>query len=730
MSMIARADVEKAVRALQRQNEGLRADLPHDIRQRLWGRGFLADKWDLLQLDARGLDGYLSDLQRLLTRTINGRYGIVLDDKHLLTQALAPGVALPEMVLHLYDGRLELSPRFLSLIESGSPTALFVKPARGAMGAGVFRVVLGGGSVQAGGETLTPEHFCRRLRDLDRDLVGTVGVVQHPDAAAWYAGSVNTVRLLAIRPPAEAEPQVVLAALRVGVRATEPLDNFSRGGLSFPVDLASGAVGPGVQRLPRGASPVARHPDTGAAIAGTVVPFWPEIVAVALRAMSRLPYLLYVGWDIAIGADGPVVIEGNNYAGVDVFQVHAPVLACGPLRRFYEHHGILRVAGPDAAGAAEARPPAGVAPARRGGAAAAAGVDGYAADRDSPDDYHAICLRAAATERGIPTRYLLDPRQTRYVKDATRCRWLAFSIGGRDYLYARAILLELGHDQPAGLGRHINHDALPLIRDKHETKRYLAGHGFGTPAGRVFHRDSLDLALAAFEGFAGPVCVKPNSGGKGRLVTPVIRDRAAYERAIRRVAAQHEKILVEESVSGLLLRFFYVRPHVVAVKLSRPASVVGDGRSTLVALVDGKNARRARRAVPGHIAIRIDDDVLDFLALQGRSLMDVPGPGERVFLRGTSNGATGADSIACADADLHPSYAPLVARACNSIDGLHITAVDVMISDPRLPAVDGNHWILELNRHPGLTPYHHPWRGKGQDVAGAILDFLQRRDAG
>lgn len=729
--MIARADIEKAVRALQRQNEGLRADLPHDIRQRLWARGFLADKWDLLRLDARGLEGYLSDLQRLLTRTINGRYGIVLDDKHLLTQALAASVTLPEIVLHLYDGHLELSPRVPSLLGSDQPTALFVKPARGAMGAGVFRVVVGDGSVQVDGASLTPDRFYRRLRDLGRDLIGTVGVVQHPAAAAWYPGTTNTVRVLAIRTPVEAGPQVVLAALRVGVRATEPLDNFSRGGLSFPVDLTSGAVGPGVQRLPQGTAPVTHHPDTGAAIAGTVVPFWPEVVAVALRAMSRLPYLLYVGWDIAVGTDGPVIIEGNNYAGVDVFQVHAPVLACAPLRRFYEHHGILRVTGPDTAGVAEARPPAGiVAPARRGKAAAAGEADGHGADRDSPDDYHAICLRAAATARGIPTRYLVDPRQALYVKDATRSRWLAFSIDGRDYLYCRAILLGPGDDPGTGRGRHINHDALPLIRDKHQTKAYLAGRGFGTPAGRVFHRESLDFALAAFDDFAGPVCVKPNSGGKGRLVSPVIRDRATYERAVRRVAAQHDMILVEESVTGQLIRFFFVRPHVVAVKLSRPASVVGDGRSTLAALVDAKNAWRARRAVPGHIAIRIDDDALDFLAMHGRSLMDVPGPGERVFLRGTSNGATGADSIACTGDDLHPSYAPLIARACNTIDGLHITAADVVIADPQRPAGDGGYWILELNRHPGLTPYHHPWRGEEQDVAGAVLDFLQRHGDG
>lgn len=344
---------------------------------------------------------------------------------------------------------------------------------------------------------------------------------------------------------------------------------------------------------------------------------------------------------------------------------------------------------------------------------------------DSPDDHHAVCLRTALRARGIPARYVAGSYSRHHrVPD----RWLAFAIGGRNYLFARGALLLAGRDPWGRLGLHINDAANRLIHDKQLTKEFLAGLGFGVPAGRTFPRHGLDAALAAFPDFPGPVCVKPNQGTMGRLVFTAIRDAARYGAALGRVAAAYRTVLVEESVEGPVFRFFFVRPRVVAVKLSRPASVAGDGRSTIARLIEAKNDRRIRQPVPGHLPIVVDDDVREVLAMTGRGLEDVPAAGERVFLRATSNGATGADSIVCPGA-IHPSYAAVVAAACNAVPGLAITAADVVVADPGAPAGPCNHWILEMNRNPGVTPYHFPWRGQPQDVAGAILDFLES-DAG
>jgi D-alanine-D-alanine ligase-like ATP-grasp enzyme len=80
-----------------------------------------------------------------------------------------------------------------------------------------------------------------------------------------------------------------------------------------------------------------RHPDTGAAIEGEVLPYWDTVCDTVLRATEALPFIRYSGWDIVVDDSGtPVIIEANNNTGVDLFQVHSGVLRDARVRRFYE----------------------------------------------------------------------------------------------------------------------------------------------------------------------------------------------------------------------------------------------------------------------------------------------------------------------------------------------------------------------------------------------------------
>jgi len=339
---------QAATRQLRAKNERLQPDLDPSIRAALWRRGFLADKWRLLSMETRGFDGFLSDVQRRMTRNINGRHGLVLDDKFVLYKTLQTTARQPEMLAALYDGTVTvLAQSWNTLLNGDVPAAIYAKPALGAMGRGLIRATVGGGAVTVDGQRFGGADFLDRLRRSGHDYVVTLGAVQHPEMAALFPGTTNTLRVLVLRDPRSGKPFVGAAALRVGTRASGVIDNFSRGGLSFPIDPPSGVVGRGVRRLPSGhVEPVDVHPDTGLRITGRTVPLWGEVLACTLGAFVHLPFLRYVGWDIAVGPEGPIVIEGNSYSGVDVFQVHGPLLHDPALRAFYEHHGILAYTGP------------------------------------------------------------------------------------------------------------------------------------------------------------------------------------------------------------------------------------------------------------------------------------------------------------------------------------------------------------------------------------------------
>jgi len=58
------------------------------------------------------------------------------------------------------------------------------------------------------------------------------------------------------------------------------------------------------------------HPTTKEKIVGFKVPLFKEAVELVKKAAKIAPEVGYVGWDVAISVDGPVIVEGNCYPGI------------------------------------------------------------------------------------------------------------------------------------------------------------------------------------------------------------------------------------------------------------------------------------------------------------------------------------------------------------------------------------------------------------------------------
>jgi D-alanine-D-alanine ligase-like ATP-grasp enzyme len=341
-----------------------------------------------------------------------------------------------------------------------------------------------------------------------------------------------------------------------------------------------------------------------------------------------------------------------------------------------------------------------------------------------PGDMHAACVAAAAACRGIPLRRLHGAFGSRRRPGS----WLGLEAGGRTWVYGRGLLFRgppLGELSPLLARddlRPVNRGAAQLTPDKQATKTALRDLGVSVPEGILVGGGRVAEAARFLERLGRPVCVKPNHGRRGGNAHVGVRGRDELSDI---VSAAPGELIVEEVVAGDPVRFFYVHPHVVGVRIDRPASVLGDGGATIAELIAAKNAERERRALPGHVAITADADVVTFLAGQGLSLVSVPAAGRRVQLRGTSNIPTGGDALDCRDR-LHPSYRTLVERACAAIPGLRLAAIDAVLAAMEQPAASDNHWILEINSAPGVVPFHFPWEGEPQDVCGALVERLCR----
>lgn len=132
---------------------------------------------------------------------------------------------------------------------------------------------------------------------------------QHSVMRSFNTSSVNTLRMWVMQDNDNAKPVFLGGYLRVG-RENAVVDNQSSGGVVCPIDSNTGEVAAAQDgTIAREESD--NHPDHGAQLRGAVIPFWHESKELALRALAVFPQMNFCGLDVAIGPNGPVIVELN-----------------------------------------------------------------------------------------------------------------------------------------------------------------------------------------------------------------------------------------------------------------------------------------------------------------------------------------------------------------------------------------------------------------------------------
>lgn len=176
----------------------------------------------------------------------------------------------------------------------------------------------------------------------DRTYLVQKRLLAHDTIARIFPESLNVLRVQTARLEAGSAPFLVAAVQRFGTGRVAPGDAFTPGGLVAAVTtdgVLTTAVGPPDQpaRMER-----THHPDTGARIEGVRVPFFEEAIELALHAMRILPDAVYIGWDIGVLPDGPIILEGNaSWPNLPLLQTHRPVVHDEATRRLFSAFGML-----------------------------------------------------------------------------------------------------------------------------------------------------------------------------------------------------------------------------------------------------------------------------------------------------------------------------------------------------------------------------------------------------
>lgn len=180
------------------------------------------------------------------------------------------------------------------------------------------------------------EPSCRALYQELKDnrlFVVEECVVQCEKMNLLCPASINTLRMVTVL--AGGKPYLMYTLVRMG-NGTKAVDNISSGGMYAPVDENGVIFKPAF--CDKTGELYEIHPFTKTKLVGFQIPFYAQAVEMVFEAAQRVPQVGYVGWDVAMAEDGPLLIEGNTMPGYDMPQnyYHLRDEKAGILSRFQE----------------------------------------------------------------------------------------------------------------------------------------------------------------------------------------------------------------------------------------------------------------------------------------------------------------------------------------------------------------------------------------------------------
>lgn len=264
--------------------------------------------------------------------------------------------------------------------------------------------------------------------------------------------------------------------------------------------------------------------------------------------------------------------------------------------------------------------------------------------------------------------------------------------------------------------------AVDIACDKEETKNLLEAAEIPVPRGRiVYSEDGLKEAL---ERISYPIVTKPVDGNHGKGATTNITNWEDAVRGLEAAKKYSRGVIVEKFITGQDHRVLVINYKFVAAAIRKPASVIGDGKSTIQELIDKTNEdpRRGYGHEKTLTQIKVDDFTMDMLTKANHTLESVLPNGEELFLKPTANLSTGGTATDVTDM-VHPDNIFMCERIARII-GLDICGIDIMAENLTEPVKDNGGAILEVNAAPGFRMHIDPAEGIPRNVAEPVIDML------
>lgn len=185
-------------------------------------------------------------------------------------------------------------------------TSIFCKPKDSCSGKGIYKSI-----------AINVDTDLKKLHQfmIAHDLFCEDNIVQHPEMNKLHDSSINTIRITTVLN--EDEVHVMYSLLRIGVGDMK-VDNIASGGIYTVLSEEGKIINPCWSD--KTITTYAKHPTSGFDLIGFEIPMFDKAVELCKKAAKVEPRIRYVGWDVAITGDGPILVEGNQLPGYDMCQ--------------------------------------------------------------------------------------------------------------------------------------------------------------------------------------------------------------------------------------------------------------------------------------------------------------------------------------------------------------------------------------------------------------------------
>lgn len=226
------------------------------------------------------------------------------------------------------------------IFEENKLEKVIIKPVEGRGGKGILLAYLVDDPgpenqqimIQDGSERIMLKNF----------VLTQTATIQHflnqDSSLSVIAPSVNTLRVVTLY-TVDNQVLVVGALMRFG-KDNAYVDNTSRGGVAVGVNLESGTLKcVGYDLMSR---KYYTHPTSKFIFEDHKIPHWDDALLLARKTQNEFSFYKLLGIDIAITADGPVIVEINGaYDNVGFEQKCGPILSDSRVRHEFKRHNLL-----------------------------------------------------------------------------------------------------------------------------------------------------------------------------------------------------------------------------------------------------------------------------------------------------------------------------------------------------------------------------------------------------